>query len=74
MTTARPWIDALSHHIDNYTESKKRAAEFKEWSDEKYDINNSAEERLEFYLTRSEEFNEHWYNDNIAQYMDYEGV
>ena len=74
MTTARPWIDALSHHIDNYTESKKRAEEFKEWSDEKYDINSSAEERLEFYLTRSEEFNEHWYNDNIAQYMDYEGV
>ena len=41
---------------------------------EKYDINNSAEERLEFYLTRSEEFNERWYNDNIAQYLDFEGV
>ena len=34
-------------------------------------MNAHAEERLQFYLTRSEEFNESWYNNNIAQNIDY---
>ena len=71
MTSPTPWINAISHHLDNYEESVKRAAEFKAWSDARYDINAHAEERLQFYLTRSEEFNESWYNNNIAQNIDY---
>ena len=71
MTSPTPWINALSHHLDNYEESKRRAADFKAWSDAKYDMNAHAEERLQFYLNRSEEFNEEWYNNNIAQNIDY---
>jgi len=71
LTSPTPWINAISHHLDNYEESKRRAAEFKAWSDATYDMNAHAEERLQFYLTRSEEFNEDWYNNNIAQNIDY---
>lgn len=74
MTSPGPWINAISHHIDNYEESKRRTAEFTEWSDRTYDINAFAEERLNFYTKRSEEFQEDWYNNNIAQYLDYEGA
>ena len=71
LTSPTPWINAISHHLDNYEESKRKAAEFKAWSDATYDMNAHAEERLQFYLTRSEEFNEDWYNNNIAQNIDY---
>ena len=74
MTSAGAWVNAISHHIDNYEESKKRTAELTEWSDRTYDINAFAEERLNFYTRRSEEFQEDWYNNNIAQYLDYEGA
>ena len=74
MTSAGAWVNAISHHIDNYEESKKRTAELTEWSDRTYDINAFAEERLNFYTKRSEEFQEDWYNNNIAQYLDYEGA
>ena len=71
LTSPTPLINAISHHLDNYEESKRKAAEFKAWSDATYDMNAHAEERLQFYLTRSEEFNEDWYNNNIAQNIDY---
>jgi glycosyltransferase involved in cell wall biosynthesis len=74
LTSPGSWINAISYHIDNYEESKKRAAELAEWSDRTYDINAFAEERLNFYTKRSEEFQEDWYNNNIAQYLDYEGA
>ena len=70
-TTPKAWINAISSHIDNYDETKKRALEFKEWSDSNYNINNHAEDRLSFYLRNAEEFHEDWYNQNIAQNMDY---
>ena len=70
-TTPKAWINAISSHIDNYDETKKRALEFKEWSDSNYNINNHAEDRLSFYLRNAEEFQEDWYNQNIAQNMDY---
>lgn len=73
MTSAGAWINAISHHIDNYEEAQKRTAELTEWSDRAYDINAFAEERLNFYTKRAEEFQEDWYNNNIAQYLDYEG-
>jgi glycosyltransferase involved in cell wall biosynthesis len=71
MTSSHAWINAISHHLDNYDASKKRALELKEWADNTYDINIHAEERLDFYLSRSEEFNEEWYNNSIAQNIDY---
>ena len=71
MTSPTPWINAISYHLDNYEESKNRTATFKTWSDSMYNMNTHAEERLQFYLTRSEEFNESWYNNNIAQNIDY---
>jgi hypothetical protein len=74
LTSAGSWINAISYHIDNYEESQKRTAELTEWSDRTYDINAFAEKRLNFYTQRSEEFQEDWYNNNIAQYLDYEGA
>ena len=74
LTSPGSWVNAISYHIDNYEESKKRTAELAEWSDRTYDINAFAEERLNFYTKRSEEFQEDWYNNNIAQYLDYEGA
>ena len=72
-TAPNQWISAISNLINNYDESKNRALELKKWSDDIYNINNSAEERLSFYLDKSEEFNEEWYNTNIAKYIDYSG-
>ena len=73
MTSPTPWINAISHHLDNYEEAVKRAGEFKELTDMTYDINKSAEERLHFYVNTAEQFQEDWYNNNIAKYIDYEG-
>jgi len=72
-TAPNQWISAISNLINNYDESKNRALELKKWSDDIYNINNSTEERLSFYLDKSEEFNEEWYNTNIAKYIDYSG-
>lgn len=72
-TSPKQWITAISNLINKYDESKSRALELKQWSDDIYNINNSAEERLSFYLDKSEEFNEEWYNSNIAKYIDYNG-
>jgi glycosyltransferase involved in cell wall biosynthesis len=74
MTSPTPWINAISHHIDNYEEAKRRTEEFASWSDKTYDINAFAEKRLSFYLNKAEEFQEDWYNNNIAQHLDYEGA
>ena len=74
MTSPAPWINAISHHIDNYEEAKKRTEEFMNWSDKAYDINAFADERLSFYINKAEEFQEDWYNNNIAQNLDYEGA
>ena len=74
MTSATPWINAISHHIDNYEEAKKRTEEFMNWSDKVYDINAFADERLNFYINKAEEFQEDWYNNNIAHNLDYEGA
>ena len=49
-----------------------RTAQLKEYSDDIYDINKHCEERLSFYLERTEEFNEAQMN-MIAQYVDYNG-
>ena len=38
-----------------------------------YDIHKAAEERLHFYVNTAEQFQEDWYNNNIAKYIDYEG-
>jgi hypothetical protein len=53
-------------------EAKRRAAQLKEYSDDIYDINKHCEERLSFYLEKTEEFNEAQMN-MIAQYVDYTG-
>ena len=44
------------------------------WSDKVYDINAFADERLNFYINKAEEFQEDWYNNNIAHNLDYEGA
>jgi len=72
-TSPKQWITAINNLINKYDESKSRALELKQWSDDIYNINNSTEERLSFYLDKSEEFNEDWYNNNIAKYIDYNG-
>ena len=74
MTSPTPWINAISHHIDNYEEAKRRSEELADWTDKTYDINLHAEERLSFYMNKTEEFQEDWYNNNIAQHLDYEGA
>ena len=67
-----PWIKAIGHWVENFEDGKKRAAQLKEYSDDIYDINKHCEERLSFYLQRTEEFNEAQMN-MIAQYVDYNG-
>ena len=71
-TSPGPWVTAISHWIENMDEAKRRAAQLKEYSDDIYDINKHCEERLSFYLERTEEFNEAQMN-MIAQYVDYTG-
>ena len=66
-----PWVKAIGHWVDNFEEGKRRAAQLKEYSDDIYDINKHCEERLSFYLERTEEFNEAQMN-MIAQYVDYD--
>ena len=67
-----PWIKAVSHWVENFEEGKKRAATLKEYSDDIYDINKHCEERLQYYLEKSEDFKEAQIN-MIAQYVDYSG-
>ena len=71
-TSPGPWVTAISHWIENMDEAKRRTAQLKEYSDDIYDINKHCEERLSFYLERTEEFNEAQMN-MIAQYVDYSG-
>ena len=71
-TSPGPWVTAISHWIENMDEAKRRTAQLKEYSDDIYDINKHCEERLSFYLERTEEFNEAQMN-MIAQYVDYNG-
>ena len=71
-TSPGPWVTAISHWIENMDEAKRRTAQLKEYSDDIYDINKHCEERLSFYLERTEEFNEAQMN-MIAQYVDYTG-
>ena len=66
------WVRALSHWVENLEEGKKRAAQLKEYSDDIYDINKHCEERLSFYLEKSEDFKEAQIN-MIAQYVDFAG-
>ena len=67
-----PWINAIGHWVENFEDGKRRTAQLKEYSDDIYDINKHCEERLSFYLQRTEEFNEAQMN-MIAQYVDYNG-
>ena len=67
-----PWVKAISHWVENFEEGKKRAATLKEYSDDIYDINKHCEERLSYYLEKSEDFKEAQIN-MIAQYVDYSG-
>ena len=72
MQSPGPWIKAIGHWVENFEEGKRRVAQLKEYSDDIYDINKHCEERLSFYLERTEEFNEAQMN-MIAQYVDYDG-
>ena len=71
MQSPGPWIKAIGHWVENMEDGKKRTAQLKEYSDDIYDINKHCEERLSFYLERTEEFNEAQMN-MIAQYVDYD--
>jgi len=71
-TSPGPWVQAIGHWVENMDEAKRRAAQLKEYSDDIYDINKHCEERLSFYLEKTEEFNEAQMN-MIAQYVDYTG-
>ena len=71
-TSPGPWVQAIGHWVENMDEAKRRVAPLKEYSDDIYDINKHCEERLSFYLERTEEFNEAQMN-MIAQYVDYTG-
>ena len=62
----------LLEKAKNMDEAKRRTAQLKEYSDDIYDINKHCEERLSFYLEKTEEFNEAQMN-MIAQYVDYDG-
>ncbi len=67
VTAPKVWTDAISKHVENFEESKKKAADLKVYSDKVYDLNEHIEERFAFYLNQMEKHEEEEVN-RISRY------
>jgi|10_taG_2_1085330.scaffolds.fasta_scaffold01298_25 glycosyltransferase involved in cell wall biosynthesis len=80
------WVESASYWIDKIEENRKKnkltpleskmefTKELKKWSDNTYNWNLNVEDRLAFYLEKTEEFQESEMNRLAASFENFDGI
>jgi len=71
MTSAKPWINAISHWVENFEQGQKVVENLSAWSNNYYDINNNIESYLTYLIESTERHTEKQINQ-ASKYVDYE--